>query len=141
MGRILAVDLGSIRVGLALTDPLAMIASPLDTIPFTSMTSLSERISLLCREREVERVVIGLPVRDNGTEGPMGERARYLASVLEGRGIACTLWDESWSSRDAESVIKAHGKSRKNAKDKVDAVAAALFLKDYLESGGANTSM
>ncbi len=137
MGRILAVDLGSTRVGLALTDPLGMISSPFDTVPFMSMSSLTERLRALCRDKAVEKVVIGLPLRDDGSEGPMGERARYLASVLSGGGLECVLWDEGWSSRDAESVLREHGKSRRTSKEKVDAVAAAIFLKDYLESTGA----
>jgi putative Holliday junction resolvase len=136
VGRILAVDLGSTRVGLALTDPLGMIASPLDTVPFHSMSSLVDRVAALCKEKAVDRVVVGLPMREDGSEGAGCRNARYFSSVLESRGITCVLWDESWSSRDAESVVKAYGKTRKTAKEKVDAIAAALFLRDYLRYGG-----
>jgi putative Holliday junction resolvase len=137
VGRILAVDLGSTRVGLALTDPLGMIASPFDTVPFHSMSSLAERVEALCRDKAVDRVVVGLPVRENGSEGVGCQKARYFASLLEGHGIPCVLWDESWSSRDAEIVVRAYGKTRKTAREKVDAIAAALFLSDYLQSGAS----
>jgi putative Holliday junction resolvase len=128
------VDLGSKRVGLALTDPLAMIASPYGTIPFSSMETLAKRIAHLCTEKLIELVIIGLPVRDDGREGEGCERSRVFQSKLKSRGIACVLWDESWSSRDAEQILKTLGKTRRTAKEKVDAIAASLFLRDYLQS-------
>ncbi len=134
MGRTLAVDLGTRRVGLALTDPLGMIASPFATIPFTSLDRLTAKLIDLCREKEVDLVVVGYPVRDDGREGEGCERSRLLCQRLAARGSACTLWDESWSSRRAEEILAAVGKTRRTAKEKVDAIAASLFLRDYLDS-------
>jgi putative Holliday junction resolvase len=134
LGRALAVDLGTRRVGLALSDPLRLISSPLETVPFGSMGSLAGRIEALCHERDVGLVVIGLPVRDDGREGEGCDRARLLAERLTGRGIRCELWDESWSSRDAEKVLQALGKTREKGRRKIDAIAASLILTDYLES-------
>jgi len=134
MARILAVDLGTRRVGLAVTDPLAMLASPYDTIDFRTMPALVDRIVGLCREKEVQCVVVGLPVREDGREGEGCVRARLLCSRLRDRGCESVLWDETWTSRDAEAVLREAGKTRKTAKGKVDAIAASLILKDYLET-------
>jgi putative Holliday junction resolvase len=134
LGRTLAVDLGTRRVGLALSDPLRMIASPLGTVPFRSMTSLTDRLTELCRERDVELVVVGLPVKEDGSEGEGCVRARVLAEMVGERGIRSELWDESWSSRDAEALLRSMGKTRKSAVGRIDAIAASLILKDYLDS-------
>jgi putative holliday junction resolvase len=132
-GRILGVDLGARRVGLALTDPLQMISSPLDTIPMTSESAVAERLVNLCRERAVKTVVIGLPVSADGSEGPGCERSRRIAARLAAAGLQTILHDESWSSRDAEDVLRRTGKTRRGAKERIDAIAASLILKDYLE--------
>ena len=134
MGRILAVDPGTKRIGLALTDIGKSIASPFGTIPLVSLTKLAERLSQVCAENEVELVVIGFPVREDGYEGEGCGRSRALAERLAALGIVCRLWDESWSSRDAEEAVRSAGKSRRRAKKKVDAVAASLILRDFLES-------
>jgi putative Holliday junction resolvase len=128
------VDLGTRRVGLALTDLGKTIASPLETIPFVSLSKLAERLAVLCRARDAELVVVGLPVRENGFEGEGCRRSRLLADKLSSSGIACRLWDESWSSRDAEEILRLQGKRRGTRKEKVDAIAASLFLRDFLES-------
>jgi putative Holliday junction resolvase len=134
VGRILAVDPGARRVGLALTDIGKTIASPFDTIPFVSLSKLAERLSRVCGDNDVELVVIGFPVRENGYEGEGCARSRVLAKRLAALGVECLLWDESWSSRDAEEAIRSAGKSRRRAKETLDAVAASLILRDFLES-------
>ncbi len=131
-GRLLAVDLGTRRVGLAMSDPLGMIASPFETIPFVSMRSLADRLAALCAEKGVVRVVVGFPVRDDGREGEGCERSRILVERLAARGLSCVLWDESWSSRQAEEILREAGKTRRTAREKVDAIAASLFLGDYM---------
>ncbi len=128
------MDPGTRRVGLALTDAGKIIASPFDTIPFVSLAKLAQRLSRVCGENDVELVVIGLPVREDGYEGEGCRRSRALAERLAALGIECRLWDESWSSRDAEQAVRSSGKSRRRAKETVDAVAASLILRDFLES-------
>jgi putative Holliday junction resolvase len=138
VGRALAVDLGTRRVGLALSDPLRLIASPFKTIPFVSLTRLADSLSLLCRENAVDLVVVGLPVREDGTEGAGAERSRKLVEMLRGRGVRAVAWDESWSSRDAEEILRGAGETRRSAGGKVDAVAASLVLREFLDSGPAD---
>ena len=139
MGRVLGVDLGTRRVGLALSDPGRMISSPLETLPMGSENALVSRLIQLCREKEVTTVVIGLPVSADGSEGPGCARSRRVAAKLADAGVPSELVDESWSSRDAEQVVREMGKSRRTAKKKVDAIAASLILRDYLE--GASGSL
>lgn len=136
MGRVLAVDLGTRRVGLALSDALGIIASPLETVPFVSLTKLADRIAGMCAERQIERVIVGLPVREDGSEGEGCARSRRLLEMLAERGIAAEAWDESWSSRDAEESLRSAGRGRKSSLGRVDSIAASLFLRDYLDSTG-----
>ena len=132
-GRALGVDLGARRVGLALSDPLRTIASPLATIPMTSEGALARSLADLCRARQVAVAVIGLPLSADGSEGPGCARARRVAKALEAAGIHAVLHDERWSSRDAEEALRETGKTRKSAKGRIDAVAASLVLRSYLE--------
>ena len=133
MGRILGVDLGAQRVGLALSDPLRTFGSPLATIPFVSEKSLGERIARLCAERGVDLVVIGMPYQADGTEGKGCARARTIAGILETRGLATALQDETLTSRDAEAALREAGKNRRKAREAVDRIAASLILRDYLD--------
>jgi putative Holliday junction resolvase len=133
VGRVLGVDLGVRRVGLALSDPSRIISSPLETFAMESESALVSRLVHLCREKEVTTVVIGLPLSADGSEGPGCARARRIAGRMTEAGIPAKLVDESWSSRDAEQVVREMGKSRRTAKEKVDAIAASLILRDYLE--------
>lgn len=131
-GRALGVDLGTRRVGLALTDPGRMICSPHATIPLESESALVSRLRAICAEREVTLVVVGLPLSADGSEGPGCRRARSVAAALEAAGLAVKLHDERWSSRDAEKVLRETGKNRRTSKEKVDAIAASLILEEYL---------
>jgi putative Holliday junction resolvase len=131
-GRVLGVDLGSRRVGLALSDPLRMISSPLTTIPMGSESGLTRQIVSLCRTHEVRIVVLGLPLSADGSEGPGCARARRIGDSLAAFDVQVELQDESWSSRDAEEILRETGKRRRGAKEKVDAIAASLILRDYL---------
>lgn len=132
MGRILGVDLGARRVGLALSDPLRTFGSPLATIPFVSEKSLEEKVAQLCAEHGVDLVVIGMPYQADGSEGAGCARARRMAQRLEARGLATALQDETLTSRDAEDALRETGKTRRTAKEAVDRIAASLILRDYL---------
>jgi putative Holliday junction resolvase len=138
VGRVLGVDQGARRVGLALSDPGRIISSPLETLPMESESALVGRLLRLCREKDVTTVVIGLPLSADGSEGPGCARARRIAMKVSDAGIPAELVDESWSSRDAEQVLREMGKNRRTAREKVDAIAASLILRDYLE--GASRS-
>ena len=134
MGRLLGIDLGARWVGLALTDPQGIIASPLQTIPLESESSLVRRVVRLSRERDVSLVVIGLPLSADGSEGPGCERSRRIAGRLSEEGVVCELHDESWSSREAEEALRSTGRTRKTARSNIDSIAASLILQDYLTS-------
>jgi putative Holliday junction resolvase len=133
MGRVLAVDLGKKRVGLALSDPLRMIAQPWRTSPFISLSSLAAEIAGIVQEKDVERVIVGLPIKENGEEGEGCRLARQFAALLEQKHIPAELWDERFTSRLAEQVLHSHGKKRKDNKDKIDRIAASFILESYLK--------
>ena len=126
------MDLGSRRVGLALTDSRRIIASPFQTIPLDTEPSLVRRLLALCADQRVTTVVVGLPLSADGSEGPGCARARRIAEALQRGGIAVRLQDESWSSREAEDILRQTGKTRRTSREKVDAIAASLILSDYL---------
>jgi putative Holliday junction resolvase len=112
-----------------------MICSPLKTIPFVSESSLARSLAALCGEMGVSLVVIGLPLSADGSEGEGCARARRMRERLIADGIACELWDESWSSRDAaEALASAGGGGRRARKAHIDSVAASLFLRDYIDT-------
>ncbi len=134
MGRVLAVDTGSRRVGLAVTDPLGMIGSPLPAIPFESESALAARLLDTCRSLGVDTVVIGLPVSADGSEGEGCARARRIRDRILAAGVDCLLWDESWTSRDAADALRSAGRRGAAAKKKIDSVAAALILRDWLDN-------
>jgi putative holliday junction resolvase len=133
VGRILGIDLGTRRVGLALSDPRRTFGSPLSTIPFTSEKALVEELVRLCAERDVELIVIGMPYEADGSEGDGCARARRVSERLKERGLATAFQDETWTSREAESALAEAGKTRRTAKEAVDKIAASLILRDYLE--------
>ncbi|MGA2612654.1 MAG: Holliday junction resolvase RuvX [Spirochaetia bacterium] len=136
MGRILGIDLGTRRVGLALTDPLRTFGSPLATLTFVSEKALVAEITGLCAERGVDLVVIGMPYEADGSEGEGCARSRRIQERLEAAGLKTALHDETWSSRDAEAALRETGKTRRNSKEAVDMIAASLILRDYLEHSG-----
>jgi putative Holliday junction resolvase len=137
VGRILAVDLGTRRVGLAITDPLRMIASPLTNLTFKGEAPLVRELLRLAAEKDVQRVIIGLPIREDGTEAQGCRQARSLARRLQAGGLPAVLWDERYSSREAEAVLREMGLGRRRALGRVDPVAAAIILEDYLRSASS----
>jgi putative Holliday junction resolvase len=134
---VLAIDPGSKRIGLAVSDPLGLIAQPLTQIPAEPAETLSSRLAKLARELEAESMVVGLPRRMDGSSGPEARAARELAARLrEDTGLAVTLVDERLTSVAAEKALLAAGHRRSRRRDLADAVAAALILQTYLESRG-----
>ncbi len=133
MGRIASIDLGKKRVGVAVTDPLRIIAQPLLTLRFVTMEKLVRDIHGIIRDKDVDLVLVGIPLRDDGREGEGAAMARRFKARLERDGIACLLRDESFSSREAEDVIHEHGKRRKENREKIDQIAAAVVLREYLK--------
>lgn len=130
----MAVDLGTRRVGLAVSDPLKMIASPLATLAFSGERALVRELLQFAREWDVERVIVGLPLREDGTEGEGCQRSRSLARRLQAAGMDTRLWDERYTSVSAEALLREGGINRKKAGDRIDRIAASILLEDYMKS-------
>jgi putative Holliday junction resolvase len=129
-GRVLAIDPGERRVGLAVSDPLGITAQGLATFDRRS-GDLGEHVEKIVREYEVTRIVVGNPVSMSGRESEGSAQARSLASELEARlSLPVELWDERLSSAEAHRVL-AGSKAEKGA---VDRVAAMIILQGYLDA-------
>ncbi|MDI3504444.1 MAG: putative pre6S rRNA nuclease [Candidatus Cloacimonadota bacterium] len=134
MGRIMAIDYGSKRVGIAMSDPLRIFAKPHSVVPNRGFDSLLSRIKALCRDHDVNLVVIGMPYAIDGSYTPKTtETAAFLKSMQEQLDIEVIECDERYSSAEAETELKRMGKSWQEARQMVDAMAAAMILKNYLE--------
>ncbi len=134
MGRVLAVDPGTVRVGLAISDPLGITAQPLDVIDAEKAV---EEIARLCQELEVTEIVVGLPVTESGDEGASAEMARTLADdIAQATGREVTTLDERYTTRMAESLMIEAGTRRRRRRGAADKVAAAVLLRSYLDRRG-----
>ncbi len=132
--RILALDLGSKRVGVALSDPTGTIASPVEVIAVDSRRGVTARVAALVAAHEAVRVIVGLPKRLDGTEGAEARRARQFAVALQQEiGIPVELLDERLSTVEAERAMVEADASRARRRERRDAVAAALILQRYLD--------
>ncbi len=134
--RILAIDHGEKRIGVALSDPTATFAQPLVVLERKAKLRQDLRgIAALCREYEVEEIVIGLPLDMNGTVGAKAQEVRGFAERLqETTGLPVVEWDERLSTVAAERALIEAGVRRKKRKQVVDKTAAALILSSYLDS-------
>lgn len=133
--KYLAVDLGEKRIGLALSDTLKMIAEPVDVFERTSRKADFAYIGQLVAAQNVSLIVMGLPVTLGGEEGRMAAWARSYGEELgQTLNLPVEFWDESLTSMQAERSLREQGLSSKQMKGRVDAVAAALLLQNYLEA-------
>lgn len=133
--RIMAIDYGDQRIGLAVSDMLGILCGEAWTMQEWNMERAAERICQEARNREVERLVLGLPKNMDGSEGPRAEKSRQFKALLEENGAPqVILWDERRSSIEAHSILHAVGKKEKSHRKTVDAVAASLILESYLGS-------
>ena len=130
--RIMAIDYGDARTGVAVSDPLGMLAGETFVIREWDAVRLADAITAEARARDASPLVLGLPKNMDGTEGPRAEKSRALKALLEERGMDVVLWDERRTTVDAHRILRENGKREK--KHKVDAVAAALILEGYLGS-------
>ena len=136
LGRVLAIDLGDKRVGLAVSDPLGITAQGLDTLQRRGDRVDIEALRATCAEREVASIVVGLPRNMDGSEGPRAQKSRAFARRLqEATGLPVFLWDERLSSAEAERVLIEADVSRQKRKLVIDRMAAQVILQGYLEAG------
>ncbi len=135
--RTLGVDLGRVRIGLALADDVLRTARPLKVIARTTRAADLAAIAAAAREYEVERVVLGLPLNMDGSEGPSARLARAFAPRLEEALAApVELFDERLSTFEAETRLRDQGFSAKDRRARVDAEAAAVILQGWLDRDG-----
>ena len=134
-GRVLAIDYGDARTGLAFSDLTGLICGEALTVNEWNAERLADTIAGMVRTRQVETLVLGLPKNMDGTEGPRAEKSRQFKALLEAAsGLPVTLWDERRSSIEAHAILHAVGKKEKKHRETVDAVAAGLILEGYLGS-------
>ena len=131
--RILAVDFGEKRIGLATSDASGQIATPRRTLRRRDDATAAEEIARFCREEEVEAVVFGLPRTPEGVESPFAARIRSFARKFGSRsGLPVEFHEETLTSREAEGRLPAGA-----APEEVDRAAAAVLLEDFLRHGKA----
>lgn len=135
MSRILGLDLGEKRLGVALSDPSGTVASPLATIPHRTQRGDVERIASLCREHEVAAVVVGWPRNMDGTSGLPARRAEVFAQALRrALAVPVELWDERLSTVAADRALLEGNVTRSRRRVLRDRVAAALILQAWLDA-------
>ncbi len=133
--RILGVDFGDARTGVAVSDPLGITAQPREVVSDRDMARTAERVAGIARELEVAGIVIGLPIHMSGKEGERAKRAREFGALVgELSGISVTYWDERLTSAQAARILK--GRGSKQRKAKIDVVSAQLILQSYLDARG-----
>lgn len=140
--RILALDVGNVRIGVAISDELEMGAYPLTT--YTRVGSLKRdvaAIQVLVAEQEADAILVGLPLSLNGDEGPQAEKTRVFGKALARiSGVPMVYWDESMTSVDAEEQLIAMDYSRQKRKAVLDQWAAKILLDSYLDHRRASNA-
>ncbi len=131
--RVMAIDYGDARTGVAVSDAAGMLTGYTTVIPSRAPERAAEELARIARERQAEELVMGFPRNMDGTEGPRAELYRAFAALVEEKaGMPVRLWDERRTTIEAHQILHASGKKMKAHKKNVDAVAASLILEGYL---------
>jgi len=132
-GRVLALDLGARRIGLAVSDPEQSLAFPAGHLERVATQRDLEAIHALAREREVSRIVVGLPLHLDGGDGDAARSAREFAhSLARVTSLPVDLLDERWTTREAQRALREAPRKRRRRKGELDALAATLLLRSWL---------
>ena|SRR5437867_10534662 len=135
-GRILGVDYGNVRIGLAISDPDRRIASPLTTYQRRESEADASYFKDLVEREEVVQIVVGLPIHLSGQEGEKAREARAFGQWLgKATKLGVIFWDERFTTVEAEGHLLSAGLTRKRRRDRRDRVAAQILLQTYLEAG------
>jgi len=133
--RILAIDYGVKRIGIALSDELKMIAQPLEFIPAEPFAAFVARLTELVQEKEVELILVGMPRNMNGSYGTAALKVEeFVAALKSAVPVPIKTWDERLTSAQANRILIAGNVRRDKRKQKVDKMAAAILLQSYLDS-------
>ena len=136
--RILAIDHGSRRIGIAVSDEMKMIAQPLEFIPAEPFTTFLARLQELLQEKEVELILVGLPRNMDGSYGPTAQKVEEFVAALRSQiSVPIKMWDERLTSVQANRILIQGNVRRDKRKEKVDKMAAAILLQSYLDGLGA----
>ena len=135
MNKIMGIDYGDARTGVAISDLLCSIVGSTCVVPSRNREKAVADIVRLCKENMVGEIVVGLPKNMDGTEGERAAISRRFAEMLtEETGLEVKFWDERRSSVEAHAILHANGRKQKDHRKNVDAVAASLMLEGYLRS-------
>jgi len=135
--RILAIDHGSRRIGIAVSDELKMIAQPLEHIPAEPLADFLARLQELVQKKEVELILVGMPRNMDGSYGPAAQKVQEFVAALEGQvSVPIKTWDERLTSAQANRILIQGNVRRDKRKEKVDKMAAAILLQSYLDGLG-----
>ena len=133
MHKIMGIDYGDARTGVAISDLLCTIVGSTTVVPSRNTEKAIADIVRLCRENSVGQIVVGLPRNMDGSEGPRAALCREFAQRLEGAtGLPVTMWDERRTTVEAHNILSQHNYHGQKRKNTVDAVAASLILEGYL---------
>ena len=133
MNKIMGIDYGDARTGVAISDLLCSIVGSTFVVPSRNTDKAIADIVKLCKDNMVGRIVVGLPRNMDGTEGVRAALCREFAEkVKEATGLPVTMWDERRTTVEAHNILSAHNYHGKKRKNTVDAVAASLILEGYL---------
>jgi putative Holliday junction resolvase len=132
--RILALDHGSKRIGVAVSDETKTIAQPLEFIPAEPFADFLERLKKLLLEKEIDLILIGLPRNMDGSYGPAAQKVETFTAVLKTAiTVPIKMWDERLTSSQANKILIQGNVRRDQRKEKVDKMAAAILLQSYLD--------
>lgn len=133
MKKIMGVDYGDARTGIAISDLMCSIVGSTTVVPSRNREKAIADIVKLCQDNLVGEIVVGLPKNMDGTEGVRAELCREFAGLLgEATGLPVTMWDERRTTVEAHNILSQHNYHGKKRKNTVDAVAASLILEGYL---------
>ncbi|MBI3943987.1 MAG: Holliday junction resolvase RuvX [Chloroflexi bacterium] len=133
--RVMALDVGERRIGVAISDETGMLARPVAVLTRTTKVRDLSRIASLAQDLGVQHIVIGLPLLMSGETGEQARRThRFGANLEQYTEIPITFWDERQSSRTAQDIMRQQGLGPARRRQREDAVAAAVFLQEYLDN-------
>lgn len=133
MKKIMGIDYGDARTGVAISDLLCTLVGSATVVPSRNTEKAIADIVRLAKDNQVGEIVVGLPKNMDGTEGPRAELCREFAEKLgKATGLPVTMWDERRTTVEAHNILSQHNYHGKKRKDTVDAVAASLILEGYL---------
>ena len=133
-GRIVALDVGDVRIGIAVSDPLGLIAQPLEVYRRVGYTPDVKYMLALCERFETKQVLLGLPLNMDGTQGGQAEKVKTFGNLLTDAGLCVAYQDERLSTVTAERALISGQMRREDRRQTVDKVAAAVILEQWLSA-------